>query len=295
MSSVVDNEAKSNGGNHFDGLKLSAYAESALHKVASAEGFVHYKFQIEEGSSIGDGFSGILIKVAIVENDSSRELNVVVKSPPKDAFRRQAMGTMKLFEREVFMYSELLPEFVKFQRENYLTLGFYEFPKCYLAEYDIVNDDTVIIMEDLKSLGYKMIDKNVPINYEHAKLSMATIGRFHAISFALRDRNPAVFEKFQKLDDITSNLMDNEMMASFFQGCIDRAIGTLRDDEVKRRNKMLNLKENMKEIMRDLGNPAGAEPYAVVIHGDCWPNNFLFKYRVRVKSSSFRFSKKIFF
>lgn len=293
MSSVVEDETKSNGEN--DGVKLSAYAESALHKVATAEGFVHYKFQIEEGSSVGDGFSGILLKVAIVENDSSRELNVIVKSPPEDVFRREVMGTIKLFEREVFMYSELLPEFVKFQQENHLNLGFYEFPKCYFAEYDKENKDAVIIMDDLKHLGYKMIDKNVPINYEHAKLSMAAIGRFHAISFALRDKNPTVFERFQKLDDITATHMDNEMMTSFFHGCVDRAIETLRDDEVKRRNKMLNLKDNMKEILKDLGNPAGAEPYAVVIHGDCWPNNFLFKYRVSVKSCRLKCFKIIFF
>lgn len=263
-----------------DGLKLSVYAESALHKVALAEGFVHYKFQIEEGSEIGDGLSGVLLKVTVVENDSSRQMNVIVKSPPDNKMRREALGTMKLFEREVFIYNDLLPEFVNFQKENNLTSGFYEFPKCFFAEFDEEKDDSVIILQDLRDLGYKMIDKNLPIDYEHAKLSFAALGRLHAISFALRALKPIVFEKFQLLEDNTKGNLDNEMMAGFMDDCMDRAIATLREDEGKRKNKMINLKENLSSIMKEITSASGAEPFAVVNHGDCWSNNLMFKYRV---------------
>lgn len=263
-----------------DGLKLSAYAESALHKVAIAEGFVHYKFQIEEGSAIGDGFSGVLLKVMVVENDSSRQMNVIVKSPPDNKMRREALGSMKLFEREVFVYNDLLPEFVSFQKEHFLTSGFYEFPKCFFAEFDEAEDDSVIILEDLRDLGYKMIDKKLPINYEHAKLSFAALGRLHAISFALRALKPKVFEKFQQLEDNTKDNLDNEMMAGFMDGCMDRAIATLREDEVKRKDKLLQLKENLSSIMKEITSAPGAEPFAVFNHGDCWSNNFMFKYCV---------------
>jgi hypothetical protein len=263
-------------------LKLSEYAEKALHKVAANEGFEKYKFQIEEGSSFGDGFSGILLKVEIIENDNSKQLNVVVKSPPDNVQRRETFGTMKLFEREVFVYAELLPIFVKFQTEKKVpeSIGFFNFPKCYLAEYDRESDDAIIILEDLRDSGYKMVDKHIPINYEHAKLSFSALGRLHAISFALREKKPEIFEIIRKLEDNTKGNLDNEMIANFLEGSLDRAIGTLREDDVHRKEKLLKLKSEMIQLMRELANSEGAEPYAVVGHGDCWSNNFMFKYRV---------------
>lgn len=264
-------------------LKLSEYAEAALNKVALAEGFSNYKFHIEHGSSVGDGFTGVLLKVTIIENDNSKEINVVVKLPPDNVLRKHAMGAMLLFEREVFVYSLLLPEFVKFQQEQKLKpdIGFYNFPKCYFAEFDKERDDAVIIMEDLRDAGYKLISKSIPIDCEHAKLSFAALGRLHAISFAMKERSPETFEKFKALDDNTKQNLDNEMITSFMASCLDRAIGVLRDDEVKRKEKMFNLKENFVSLMKDLTSSTGAEPYAVVTHGDCWSNNFMYKYRVR--------------
>lgn len=58
-------------------LKLSDYVENALHKVAVSEGFVKYKLQFEESSFVGDGYSGTLLKVSIVENDSSKQLKLL--------------------------------------------------------------------------------------------------------------------------------------------------------------------------------------------------------------------------
>lgn len=267
--------------NSTDVQQLSEYAESSLHKVAVSEGFEKYKFQVEEGSSVGDGFSGIILKVTIIENDYSRQMNVVVKSPPENALRRQALGTMLLFEREVFIYAELLPEFAKFQRENYLKIGFYEFPKCYLAEFDKEKDEAVIIMEDLRDAGYKLINKNIPIDYEHAKLSFAALGRLHAISIAMKEKNPEIFKRFKVLVDNTKGNLENETIMSFMEGCMDRAIATLRDDEVKRRDKMLKLKENLVPLMKELTDGNVAEPFGVICHGDCWSNNFMYKYHVR--------------
>ena len=76
------------------------------------------------------------------------------------------------------MYNKVLPAFVEFQKEKNISEkdGFFDFPKCYFAEYDEELQDSVIIMEDLKERECKMWDKFIPINYEHAKMVMESLG-----------------------------------------------------------------------------------------------------------------------
>lgn len=58
------------------------YIRKSLDKVAENEGFQNYEFVTDHGSSIGDGFIGIIIKVTIQEKDKSKSLKVLAKIPP---------------------------------------------------------------------------------------------------------------------------------------------------------------------------------------------------------------------
>lgn len=171
---------------------------------------------------------------------------------------------------------------MEFQEEKNISKsqGFFDFPKCYFAEYDEVLEDSVIIMEDLHELDCKMWDKFVPINFEHARMVMDSLGRFHAVSFAMKAQRPEIFEKYKMLVDIMTNQTDTEGFDAYMISCIDRAIATIPDSETSRNNKILRLKKGFKQTLKDLAQPDNAEPYAIIGHGDCWTNNFMFQYRV---------------
>lgn len=264
-------------------VKVTDFMTECLDKVATSEGFRNYETKIDHGSAVGDGFIGILLKVTIFENQSDKKLALVLKSPPLNPVRRNAFGAMAVFKREITMYNEILPEFVKFQEEKKISTssGFFNFPKCYYAEYNEEKDDALLIMEDLKENGYKMWDKFTPINFEHSKLLMQSLGRFHAISFALKDQRPEVFEKFKTLDDFMSKTAMDENFIKMMVQNLERAVSTLDESDIKRRNKILKLTENIGQILKDSSNPEFAEPYAIVTHGDCWSNNFMYQYKVR--------------
>lgn len=183
------------------------------------------------------------------------------------------------------MYNELLPSFVAFQLEKNISKsrGFFDFPKCYYAEYDEDLKDSTIIMEDLHERDCKMWDKFVPINYEHAKMVMESLGRFHAISFAMKAQRPEIFDKYKLLEDIMSNNKTSEGVEAYMLSCVDRAINSLSDMETTKKNKVLKLRSGFMQTMKELASPENAEPFAVVGHGDCWTNNFMFQYRVRTK------------
>ena len=269
-------------------VKLTEYMKECLDTVASAEGFQNYTFNIEAGSGVGDGFVGILFKVTINENDTDKELHVVVKAPPENMARRHDFGAMDLFEREVYVYNVVLPEFVQFQEEHRITksMGFFNFPKCYFAEFNKERDDSLIIMEDLRTTDHKMWDKFVPTNYEHTKLFVAALGRFHALSFAMKHERPEQFAKFKQLNDQMTEKMTGDQMVMMMQSSIDRAVGTLNDNEQQKKNKILNVKDNFASIMRELVSGAMAEPYSIIGHGDCWTNNFMYKYQVSTNIQS---------
>lgn len=265
-------------------VKVTAYMTESLDKVAIAEGFKNYDVKIDHGSAIGDGFVGILFKATVREIDSDKQLTVVIKSPPESQARRVDFGAMQLFKREVYVYSELLPEFVRFQEERKISksLGFFDFPKCFFAEYNEEKDDSIIILEDLRESGYKMWDKFIPIDYEHTKLAVTALGKFHAVSFAMKEQQPEMFKKFQQLSDYMSEKFSkaDENFVKMTMMNIDQAANTLDSADVKRRNKVLRIKEDLEQTLKDMVDTKFTEPFAVVSHGDCWSNNFMYHYQV---------------
>lgn len=264
-------------------INFTPYMRGAVDKVAQANGFQDFDVQIIHGSGVGDGFVGLVFKVTIQEKGSDKKLNVILKSPPDSLARRNDFGAMALFRREVYAYNVLLPEFVSFQEEKGIksSEGFFNFPMCYFAEYDEEKDESVIIMEDLRESGYKMWNKMVPHNFEHTKFLMTALGRLHAISFAMKAQKPELFEKFKNLNDLLTDKMLDDKFLDMLKASIDRAVDTIDVSDVKRRNRALKLKDNMGQVLQELVSGLKAEPFAIVGHGDCWSNNFMYQYKVR--------------
>lgn len=262
-------------------IVITDYIRESLDKVAVAEGFLNYDFIVDHGSSIGDGFVGIMIKVIIKEIDSSKSLQVLAKIPPVSIQIREMMKSMKLFEREVFIYNVLLPEFVAFQQEKKISRaqGFFDFPKVYYADYDEDRDESIIVMEDLRNSGFRMWDKTKPVNFEHAKFIMTALGRYHAISLAMKAKNPEQFEKFKALNDFMSLNFEEESFRGFMESSLVRAMEMLPAEDTKSRARFKKMADQAKQVLNDCVNPDLIEPYGVVGHGDCWVNNFMYHYK----------------
>lgn len=248
--------------------KLTDFMKECLDKVAYSEGFKNFEIKVYPGSRVGDGdgFVGILLKVLIQENESDKKLTVVLKSPPENVQRRALLGAMTFFRREVRVYNEVLPEFVKFQEQKGIkrSEGFFNFPKCYLAEFDEEKDEAVVIMEDLRESGFEMWDKIKPISFDHAAKVFKALGRLHAISFAMKAQKPELFEKFKDLNDYFAGRVESSNFVNAVHGGIDKAAGTLDENDSKSKARVLRLKEDAANMMIDLTGPALAEPYAVV-------------------------------
>lgn len=120
--------------------------------------------------------------------------------------------------------------------------------------------------------------RNEPITYEHSRLFVSAIGKFHAISFAIKDQQP---EKFKQLTE----LVYEHYWVDFEKGMgktYDYVCGLLKEclkeekryDLLEKYDKALG--DNVRATVKKLVPGASAEPYAVICHGDMTSNNTMF-------------------
>jgi hypothetical protein len=148
--------------------------------------FEECEIDISQGSAKGDNYMGVLLRIDVKRN-GKKELTVIVKLPPQNEARREQFFVVPVFQRESMFYDDFYPMIKKFQQEKGINVevdGFHEIPKCYKT---ITEDRSeAIFMEDLKGKGLEMFDRFKEVNIEHVALVMKVLGKFHAISFALK-------------------------------------------------------------------------------------------------------------
>uniref|UniRef100_A0A182MGV9 CHK kinase-like domain-containing protein n=1 Tax=Anopheles culicifacies TaxID=139723 RepID=A0A182MGV9_9DIPT len=281
---AVANEATPAGPHEDEEVSSSdapAYLHKAMEQVASEQGFTagEYKLEFDVGSNKGDGFTGQMFKAFLTEGDR-REV-FLCKIPPLNEARRRQFNTMHSFARETLAYKTLLPRMFAYQEEKGVARedGFFNVPKCYYAECDEATEESVIVMDDLRLMDYRMVDKMKSVNYEHARLTMQYLGRLHALSLALKRDHPEEFEQFKVPDSLSVMMQDQSPLEMMMKQMVNDAKETLEPHETKERAKMEKLFENMRQEMISCTDGTSAEPYTVLGHGDCWVNNFMYNYK----------------
>lgn len=275
--------------------ELEQWTLDVLGRCARDLGFSDYQLTHSLGSSVGDNFMGIIVRVQIAgkrNGEPNSQLTVVLKMPPQSAARRKQFNSVHLFEREIMMYRDILPMFVQFQLDKGFTTqgahGFFTFPKCLAFVADAERDRYAIVMEDLKAQGYRMFEKSDIINLAHVRFVMEEMGKFHGVSFALRDQQPELFEPLTQLKDVFLEHVikgNAEMMKGFMDMAFNRAIGTLGDDETALKAKVEKLRDGFETEMEACVKLGAAGEYCVINHGDCWNNNMMYLYEGQVSGA----------
>lgn len=258
-------------------------SQKLLEEVARSElDSDDFALTLTAGSAIGDNYIGVLFRARAECRRSGRALNIIVKLPPQNEARRNQFFAHPAFEREIYFYDTIYPVLEEFQREKGIELeagdGFYQVPRCLktcVREYE-----EAIFMADLKQEGFEMFDRHKEQGLEHFRLVVKTLGKLHALSFALRDQQPERFEPFRAMVELFTTRDDDASMEQWFQALVTRALETLdekTEPEVYEKTRDA-LKVNFLDHIRELTKGASAEPYAVICHGDCWNNNVMFKH-----------------
>ncbi|XP_053679605.1 uncharacterized protein LOC128730559 [Anopheles nili] len=261
---------------------LPNIVQTALNQVAQDEGFTNgrYTINVEDGTIKGDGFIAEMIRASLSEGD--RRNAYLCKIPSMNEARRQQDGTMEIFEREITMYNEILPAMFTYQEKKGIGRvdGFFNIPKCYYARFEQQTQEAIIVMEDLRSLDYRMYCKQTPVDFQHAQLLMEHVGRYHAVSLAMKRDQPEEFERFKIENPLKNTLRTPEApFLMVLRKTAADALETLEPHEAIERTKMQQMIDNMMEEFVRFDDISLVEPFGVLRHGDCWINNMLYRYK----------------
>lgn len=262
---------------------LPEYAIPHIFEIAKNNGFTDFTFETKIGTNHGDNFSGLLISVII---SGKREidgeliddrLDLLCKTAPSSLNRRKEFNTDLMFSRESFAYNRLLPTLVEFQKERGKNETFISFPKCYFATCNPENNEYLVIMDDLRTKGFKLWPRNKALTIDHCRLVIQELAKFHAVSFALKDQKPEIFDEFKALNDILRKFFKSDSLDKHIDVGFNRAINVLNNDEHKA--VLQDIKVQFLTYLEDLLHEDKHKSIGVINHGDCWNNNIIYKYQ----------------
>jgi len=106
--------------------------------------------------------------------------------------------SMKVYHREIATYRDLHSMVRQIRskagvRDDEIPICAPDFYHSYLDEVgESGANGTMVVMQDLKQLGFKMVDKKVGCTVEEAKLTLTALANYHALTIGLvrSMRNP---------------------------------------------------------------------------------------------------------
>lgn len=237
-----------------------------------------------QGSSRGDNYTATLYRIKLTghrmcspDEDAKQkwEKKVICKRLPENTMRREAYKSDKLFRNEVEFYNRIMPELLKYQRTR-SDETFQAIPKCYLARQDL------LIMEDLQTRGFQMPDRKNGLGIDEVQSVLSEVATLHALGLAYKFECPKQFEILKSFIKEGIFCPSNESWyKNYYEQLTTNAINMVSD--------ILPSESKYVSAMRNfIGSPAffsqmveivhTESPLSAICHGDCWTNNFLFKY-----------------
>jgi Ecdysteroid kinase-like family len=151
-----------------------------------------------------------------------QQISLIVKDMPPGEHRGAVLEDLKVYERETEMYCKTIPAMSKLLNNEFFSA------RCLFATTEPCK---MIVFQDLKALGYKMADRKTGLDYEHCQIIMQKLGKFHATSMVLADRQPEAMRayKYGMLDPNMRN--KNDHIEKFFNGGLDMLIKVVSEWE----------------------------------------------------------------
>lgn len=242
-------------------------------KCALKENIDDYDIELITGEQ-GQGFLGEIVFVNLFQNKTRTKKQLVAKQGRcgKES-TVEILGA--LFRNEIRFYETIWPFLQSYYKNvsgKYLVI----IPKCFGT------GSKRILLENVASDGYKLFDKSKPFDTDHYRHIFETYGIYHGISMALREQFPEKYNQFVngQINILKEVYQDNskpfcknltgifEEVQNFFDPVNEKHIL----EKVRHYQKVFS--KTMYQFLTD------EVQNGVILHGDCWSNNFMFKYDV---------------
>nr|XP_022909481.1 uncharacterized protein LOC111420665 [Onthophagus taurus] len=261
-----------------------------LNEASKQLNITNPKFDVSSTNKKGDGYMSVIYNATITStnederNEKNKKVSVIVKlSPENKSFREQAF-TKELFENEIMFYHEILTSFHEFQKSKSIEKPFIFAPKCYAST--MMNEREGLVLENLKVKGFQLWNRMIPMDRNHLEITLKGYAKFHALSIAFKDQHKEKFLEYKtRMHDVFELYDRNSVSKESFQKMAEGV--TSYFDPIKDKKyleKFVNYLQSMKDTS-GLFYSKNMDEYGVVIHGDGWCNNMMYKYEDSTNNS----------
>ena len=205
------------------------------------------------------------------------DVHLVIKSTPKSIGRKKTFRSTDFFKNEINFFSIVLKAFDEFQAaKKDAKYPFNDIATCFITYMDGEND--FLALENLNNYGYYTPTRQNAMDVNLCRLIMKTLGRFHALSFVIRDQSPQLFEELTSV--LEETYYSNRLKPWYIDFMNDQIEVAL--DAVKNIYGGTIIEERAKKFLTDgslydkmVALTHARNRYSVITHGDCWVPNFL--------------------
>lgn len=230
--------------------------------------------------NLGTTWSDVGLDISIPENSfflstvyfvdikfkkENKSIHAVIKKPSDNELVVKYLHTHAQFHNEILFYKKIATESKRY-------------PRCFYA-FESKDDlkDTLICTENIGTMGFEICPTSYDIPFEYVIAGVQEIGRFHAMGYIMKARDPVKF--FKIVGEIQeSRYVYDDWQPQFINFIAKRPIEWLRKEKYDSKfcDKMEHFLENtFDNIMMDAIEVK--EPLAVFCHGDFTRNNILFR------------------
>ncbi|ODM99554.1 hypothetical protein Ocin01_07129 [Orchesella cincta] len=268
------------------------------------------------GTKPGDNYLSTIYSVKVVLCDDSLK-SILVKCYPENVAKREFLDNTSIFSTEYLIYDQFLPALnqlvdtcgddkstfavnvASFYGGNIIGIKSTRFD----AEPWI--SENFIVLEDLRTKGYKMLDRRKGLDLDHVLLTIKQLANLHALSWVYKRRNGLhlLVNKYPYLKDVMYKKENEAGWKPVLEGLNRNALEIIQQEFGPESDIFLKLKALLSKDVMDMIRiylngtgidelvaesllrikPDGPIPFAddqwlVATHGDSWINNLLFAY-----------------
>ncbi|XP_055687411.1 uncharacterized protein LOC129792405 [Lutzomyia longipalpis] len=249
------------------------YFRKVLQKEENDEALMIRDFKVIPGTKPGDHFASIMFKAIVSYTTKGKEVSersLVVKTMPiEDGMKKDLLQEMPIFEREIKMYTKVLPEMKRIME----SIGDYEKISPKIIYY--CEDPPVLIFEDISKIGFTMSPDL--FDFENTIKIVKKLAKFHALSFYMNDNKYSYDLQLPECTGVLLNEKSIDKIKVFFAGLetLKKFIKTWPGYE-EIAEKIENITPVFTQRLLNSYKPNPEPGFNVLCHGDFHLRNMMF-------------------
>ncbi|KAK5646580.1 hypothetical protein RI129_005044 [Pyrocoelia pectoralis] len=250
----------------------------AVEECLKEVGIGNYTLRFSPGVDGDENMGGCIIKADAIDRTKTEKslTNFILKCSPPSKILRSMVPVKELYNIEIYIYSTVFPEFTRIQKEKNILNPFTSYPRFYKSLTD--DGEEMLVLQNVKMLGYKHRDRQQPLDYDHILSIIKQYAKLHALSYAIRNQKPKLFESFEK--NMRNHLFGNFSFGGLAEMINQRTINAwkvldpVKDDLLY--DQFSYFAENPTQVLKNLIQSTSRNK--VISHIDCGIPNILFKH-----------------